>query len=139
MDTARADAFEPYGAPAGATPAVTQLAARGVASNPPHATACWTLPSHASMFTGLLPRAAGLARAPEGRPEGAGPVLRSHADRLLPEVMRRAGYATAESRTNLWISRASGFDAGFDEFAYVEGPRQWMMHGTDWRSRGHWL
>ena len=27
-----------------------------------HSAACWTLPSHAAMFTGLLPRAAGLAR-----------------------------------------------------------------------------
>lgn len=139
MDTARADAFEPHGAPAGSTPALAQLAVRGRVVDPPHATACWTLPSHASMFTGLLPRAAGLSRAPGGRPEGAGPILRGHANRLLPEVMRRAGYATGAVSTNLWISRASGFDTGFEDFVYVDGPRQWMMHGTDLRSRGHWL
>ena len=31
-----------------------------------YATAPWTVPSHASLFSGLLPRAAGLAEVPDG-------------------------------------------------------------------------
>ncbi|MDQ3320443.1 MAG: sulfatase-like hydrolase/transferase, partial [Actinomycetota bacterium] len=67
-DTARADAFEPYGAPAGSTPAVARLAEQGAAVENVFSTACWTLPSHASMFSGLLPRALGLGQAPGGTP-----------------------------------------------------------------------
>src|SRR5918994_7341764 len=88
LDTARADALEPYGAAAGTTPALAQLASSGHALPDVHATACWTMPSHASMFTGLLPRAAGLNRAPGEMPSGCRPVMESHADRSLPEVLR---------------------------------------------------
>ena len=105
LDTARADALEPYGAAPGTTPALAQLAASGRALPHVHATACWTMPSHASMFTGLLPRAAGLSRAPGERPSGCRPVLEAAADRLLPEVLRRAGYRTRGVSSNVWVSR----------------------------------
>src|SRR5437764_11736456 len=91
LDAARRDALEPYGAPAGSTPAIAQLARRGAALPDVYATGCWTVPSHASIFTGLLPRAAGLAQA--RRPLEAKPVLDAHRELLLPEVMRREGYA----------------------------------------------
>jgi arylsulfatase A-like enzyme len=137
LDTARADAIEPFGAAPGATPTLAQLAASGAATTP-FATACWTVPSHASMFTGLLPRAAGLARVPEGRPQGAASVLAGHRDRLLPEVMRRAGYATAAVSTNLWISEASGFATGFERFESVGPGRQGRLHEGDLRGRLAW-
>src|SRR3954454_9453041 len=127
FDTARADAFEPYGAPAGASPTVAQLADRGAAFEDVFSTACWTLPSHASMFTGLLPRSLGLGQAPGGTPQGAKPVLEEQRDRMLPEVFRRAGYATRAASANLWISPHSGFDIGFDEFASITSRRQAEM------------
>ena len=138
LDTARADALEPYGAPPGSTPTIADLAARGTALPEAFASACWTLPSHASMFTGLLPRAAGLARAPGGKPHGARPVLEGHRDRLLPEVLRRAGYRTAAVSSNLWITERSGFGTGFDEFIGVETGRQALLHRGDRRSRMRW-
>ena len=46
FDTARADALEPYGAGAGSSPAVAQLASSGIALHDVYATASWTLPSH---------------------------------------------------------------------------------------------
>jgi arylsulfatase A-like enzyme len=137
FDTARADALEPTGAPPGSTPAVSDLAARGGAAAP-RATACWTLPSHASMFTGLLPRAAGLVDAPGGRARGAAAVLAGHRDRLLPEVLRRAGYATGAVSTNLWVSRASGFATGFERFESIVPPRQAHLHREDLRGRTRW-
>jgi arylsulfatase A-like enzyme len=118
LDTARRDAVEPYGAPAGATPAITDLARRGAALPNAYATANWTIPSHASMFTGLLPRDVGLTRVPGGSPPGAKPVLAAFEDRFLPEVLRRAGYATKGLSTNLWVSQHSGFELGFDDFHY---------------------
>jgi arylsulfatase A-like enzyme len=139
LDTARRDAFEPFGAAPGSTPAVAQLAARGVVGEQAHSAACWTLPSHAAMFTGLLPRAAGLARAPARTPHSCRPVLESHRDRLLPEVFRRAGYATAGVSSNLWIGDTSGFDTGFDRWRSVDSGRQSGLHDPAPRARLRWL
>jgi arylsulfatase A-like enzyme len=138
LDTARADAFEPYGAATGASPAVADLARAGRALPDVRSTACWTVPSHASMFTGLLPRAAGLDRAPGGMPAGCRPIMEGHADRVLPEVLRRAGYRTRGVSTNLWITGGSGFATGFDDFRAVEATRQTEMVGTRLRSRAAW-
>lgn len=137
MDAARRDAFEPYGAVPGSTPAVAQLARRGVALDEVYATSCWTVPSHASMFTGLLPRAAGLSQVPS--PDFAKPVMRQHRERCLPEVMRRAGYVTGAASANLWVSRAAGFDVGFDDFAEAEGDRNAQIHLTSAKERLRWL
>ncbi len=123
LDTARRDAFEPYGAPAGSTPALAQLADAGVLAERAYATASWTLPSHASMFTGLLPRRIGLAQPPAGTPQSARPMLEQRSNRMLPVVLRSAGYATEGWSTNLWASHHAGFDIGFDRFTYVGGER----------------
>src|SRR4051812_49874402 len=112
LDAARRDALEPYGAPAGASPTVAQLARSGAALPEVYATACWTVPSHASMFTGLMPRAAGLARV--GSPEGAKPVVEAHRDRLVPEVLGRAGYATRGAEGQLRGVEARGGRIGLD-------------------------
>ena len=63
LDAARRDALEPYGASPGSSPTVADLAKGGRALPQVYATGSWTVPSHASIFTGLMPRAAGLARA----------------------------------------------------------------------------
>lgn len=137
LDAARRDALEPYGAAPGSTPAIAQLASRGTALPEVYSTACWTVPSHASLFTGLMPRAAGLARVTS--PAAARPVVESHRDRLLPEVLRRAGYETAGVSANLWVSRASGFDGGFDDFAEVDTGRHARFDATSTRDRARWL
>jgi len=138
-DTARADAFEPYGAPAGSTPAVTRLAEQGAAIENVFSTACWTLPSHASMFSGLLPRALGLGQAPGGTPHGARPVLEGLRERLLPEVLSQAGWDTRGVSTNLWVSPYSGLSTGFDEFELIHaGTRQEQVSREDVRGRAVW-
>lgn len=138
LDTARADALEPYGAPRGSTPAIADLARRGSAFEAMHAAASWTLPSHAAMFTGLLPRATGILEIPDGSPLAAKPTLEAHADRTLPQVLRRAGYATGAVSTNLWVTPESGFAPGFDEFRFVDTGRQGQLHRSDLRGRLRW-
>ena len=138
LDTARADALEPYGAAPGTTPALAQLASSGRAYPDVHSTACWTMPSHASMFTGLLPRAAGLNRAPGEMPTGCRPVLEAAADRLLPEVLRHAGYRTRGVSSNIWVAEASGFATGFDEWHDVTPNRAAQMVSTRLRPRARW-
>ena len=137
LDAARRDALEPYGAPAGSTPVIGDLASGGRALPEVYATACWTVPSHASMFTGLMPRAAGLARV--GSPQGAKPVVEAHRDRLVPEVLRRAGYATGGVSANLWVSEASGFSTGFDDFFEVHTGRHVRFDRWRLRDRARWV
>jgi arylsulfatase A-like enzyme len=136
LDTARRDAFEPYGAATGSSPAVAQLARAGTALELAFASSSWTVPSHASMLTGLLPRAWGIA---QGRtPPEFRPLMRAHLDRALPEVMRLGGYATAAVSTNLWISEQSGFDAGFEEFVLLNSGRQGRLDDVAVRGRLRW-
>jgi arylsulfatase A-like enzyme len=136
LDAARRDALEPYGAPAGASPAVAQLAASGTALPEVYATGCWTAPSHASIFTGLMPRAAGLARVPA--PSAAKAGMQPHRDRVLTEVLRREGYATAGASANLWVADG-GFDIGFDEFESVDSGRVAGIGRSGARERIKWL
>ena len=139
MDTARADALEPYGAKEGSSPAVAQLARSGAWAENAFATACWTLPSHASMFTGLMPRALGLGQAPGGSPAGAQPVLEAQEQRLLPAVLQNAGWDTRAVSTNLWVSPHSGFSTGFDRFELTHaGARQERVERSTTRGRLIW-
>lgn len=137
LDAARRDALEPYGAPGGSTPTIAQLARRGRALAEVYATACWTVPSHASIFTGLMPRAAGLSRVPS--PAAARPVVEAQRDRLLPAVLGRAGYSTAAVSANFWVSAASGLSEGFDEFVSVDTGRHAHHHAKGRRARLRWL
>lgn len=123
LDAARADHFEPYGAPAGSTPVIADLARRGRHVPLAYAAGSWTVPSHAALFSGLLPRAAGLSRAPGGTPQGCRPRLESLRGRLLAEVLRRNGYETRGLSTNAWLLPGGGFDIGFEHFELVDPSR----------------
>src|SRR3954453_959338 len=138
MDTARADAFEPYGAPRGSTPAAAQLASRGMHQQFAYAPASWTVPSHASMFTGLLPRDMGLGQAPGGSPLGVRPVIGAPRGRRLPERLRRAGWHTVGISANHWIAEHSGFATGFDEWHQVVSGRSNRFSADGWWSRARW-
>jgi arylsulfatase A-like enzyme len=138
LDTARADAFEPYGAPPGATPAFADLARRGVTLHDVRATASWTLPSHLSMFAGAMPRALGLADVAGISAPSARPIIESNRDRLIVELLHRAGYHTAGVSANAWITEFSGFATGFDRFADVRSGRQAKMSSDSRRARALW-
>ncbi len=137
MDTARADALEPYGAQPGSTPVLAQLASSGMAAPSAYAAASWTLPSHASMFTGLLPRATGIGLT-EASPADAHARMHVLADRVMPEVMRRAGYRTGGVTTNLWVSERTGFSVGFDDFVEINTGRQGKIREPSLRARAQW-
>jgi arylsulfatase A-like enzyme len=128
LDAARRDAVAPY-RPNAPTPTIADLARRGRAVPSAYATSSWTLPSHSSMFTGLLPQTIGLGQAPDNVPGGARAVLARHTERLLPQALGGAGYATHGFSANLWASAHSGFDIGFDSFAYEPGGRAERTRG----------
>ncbi len=71
------------------------------------APAPWTVPSHASLFTGLSPLDHGAVEE--------FPVLRRDLV-TLAERLREEGYYTVGLTANAWLSRSRGFDQGFDQY-----------------------
>lgn len=122
-DTARADAFQPYGSGT-STPTVADLAAQGQAHPYAVASSSWTLPSHVGLLLGLDHQVAGLIKARQQDRGAAREVLVANHDRYLPAVLRRNGYRTMGGSANPWIASRTGFDQGFDEFNEI-----WTTHG----------
>ncbi|WP_049921845.1 sulfatase [Halopiger djelfimassiliensis] len=87
------------------TPTLCRLAGEGTTFENAFATAPWTLPSHASLFTGLFPSEHGT--------HGDHTYLDDQL-RTLPEAFADAGYRTVGVSNNTWITEEFGFDRGFD-------------------------
>ena len=100
LDTARASAVDER-----TMPALTRLAEDGTAFDRAFATAPWTVPSHASLFSGTYPTEHGT--------HGDHLALRDHV-RTLAEAFADAGYDTVGVSNNTWITDEFGFDRGFD-------------------------
>jgi arylsulfatase A-like enzyme len=104
LDTVRADRLSQAGYPRATTPQLDKLASLGVSFDQARSTAPWTLPSHASLFTGRLPH--------ELRMWEARPLDRSYP--TLAEYLSKHGYATAgfvgnTYFCNSWYGLARGF------------------------------
>ncbi len=84
------------------------------------ANAPWTVPSHASLFTGLYPSEHGSHGVLDGgKLDVFGtPVFRPLSDAFitLPEIFNDNGYTTAAVISNFVIDRENGFDQGFNFF-----------------------
>ncbi len=103
VDSLRADHCSCYGYGANTTPVIDQIAREGILFKSAISAAGWTLPSHASMFTGLYPTEHGA--------DAAGCTL----DKQIPtlaSILNNAGYATAAFSDNP-IALAHGLDRGF--------------------------
>jgi arylsulfatase A-like enzyme/Flp pilus assembly protein TadD len=110
VDTLRADRLD-----AALTPNLARLAARGRQFRTTYAHAPLTLPSHASILTGLLPPAHG------ARGNGA---FRLDASKLtLAERLRTAGYRTGAFIGAFVLDSRFGLDQGFDHYDGVADER----------------
>jgi len=107
LDTTRADAVSAYGAPLGTTPATAALARSGLQYDRAYANANWTLPSHGTLFTGLLPKSHGL--------DAGKNVLRDVP--TLADTLGGAGYETVALVENVWLKKGCGLERGFDTYA----------------------
>jgi arylsulfatase A-like enzyme len=139
LDTARGDRVSHNGYSRLTTPHIDAIARDGVTYRRAHSVAPWTLPSHMSMFTGLLPSQHGATWSAFATPADASLadlVTRSFrvADpaHLLPERLRRTGYSTVGFSDNAWIARRTGFDAGFDHFYEMWQARRALTQGYNW-------
>ncbi|MBA3304070.1 MAG: sulfatase [Acidimicrobiia bacterium] len=105
MDSARAASVSCYGYGKDTTPSIDALAREGTLYAKAISNACWTLPSHTTMFTGLYPLNHGLTKSADALPAGF-PTLATR--------LKGAGYQTACFSNNAYISEATGLAQGFD-------------------------
>ncbi len=113
LDTTRADALSTYGNPLPVTPRIDQLASEGAVFERAFSTDFWTLPSHASLFTGLYPSDHGATSETNRLGEDAV---------TLAEVLADAGYATGGFVSNPWVGVERGFSQGFELFSETWRP-----------------
>jgi arylsulfatase A-like enzyme len=137
LDTVAAHRLSIYGYSRATTP---ELAAfldgndRAVLYPRAYAPSTWTLPSHASLFSGLRSSEHGIHRGSMYR-DGQLVSNELRASRTLAEVLRERGYRTAAFFANDWLRYVRGFERGFDVFVHVKGPGTLPMVGEEWRSR----
>jgi arylsulfatase A-like enzyme len=108
LDTTRADRLGCYGYSVGKTPTLDGLARQGVLFERAYAPAPLTLPSHATMLTGLYPPEHGLhnngqAALPKGLP-------------TLATELQAAGYETGAFVAAFVLDRKFGLQRGFDTY-----------------------
>lgn len=137
LDTQRADHLGAYGHPGGLSPTFDRLAEDGRLFSHCFAPASWTVPSHASLFTGLYPRSHGTHFAEH----------RWLDDRFdtLAEGLARAGYQTLGLVANHHVALAN-LAQGFDRYEplgmprrlrlrrllqFVGGPARWIDEGSE--------
>jgi arylsulfatase A-like enzyme len=107
LDTVRADHLSLHGYHRRTSPALERLAKQGVRFDEARATAPWTLPSHASIFTGRLPHELGAQWLTPMR----------HSFPTLAEFLGAHGYATAGFAANeLYCSYDTGLSRGFTHY-----------------------
>jgi arylsulfatase A-like enzyme len=107
LDTVRTDRLSLYGYQRATSPTLERLAARGVRFDAARATAPWTLPSHASFFTGRLPHELGI--------KWVTPMGGAYA--TLAEYLGAHGYATAGFVANTYLcSYETGLARGFTHY-----------------------
>ena len=107
IDTLRADHLGIYGYQKEISPNIDSLAREGVVFKNAFAQSSWTLPSHASMFTGRYPQQIGVEIFSDRLPENS----------TITEVLRKANYKTAAFTSGTFVNSDHGFSQGFSEFA----------------------
>ena len=112
IDTLRADHLGCYGARA-KTPTIDGLAAEGVLFERAVSHVPLTLPSHASLLTGIYPIAHGI------RDNGAFRLVPAH--RTLASLFHDRGYRTGAFVASFPLDSRFGLDQGFDVYDDVNG------------------
>ncbi len=110
IDTLRADHLGAWGYERDTSPFMDQLAASGTRFASTWAAAPWTLPSHATMLSGLLPPNHGAIE--DHLQVGKSPMVQ--------EAFAQSGYGTAGIVSTLFVSKRYGFDRGFGHFEDFE-------------------
>jgi len=109
IDTLRSDRLPAYGHAQGRTPAIDRLAKDGVLFERAFAHVPLTLPSHSSLFTGLLP-------PDHSARDNVGFSLPPDRGVTLAERLARAGYATGGAASSFVLRAGTGIGRGFERW-----------------------
>ena len=120
IDTLRADALSFYNKQAYQTPNIDDLACESVVFRNAFSCSPWTLPSVASIMTGL-PVAVHLAKDYNSKLPDAFPTL--------AEFMREAGYLTCGIGKNRFLTRKFGMSQGFMEYEFYSRNKRAVFLG----------
>lgn len=123
LDTHRADRLGCYGNDRGLTPNLDQFAAQGTLFEQAISPAQWTIPSHASMFSGLYPTAHQVTQASQSLPANT-----PH----LVDVLQQVGYQTIGFCNNPLVGILNnGFKRGFQTFYNYGGAFPSLPHRSN--------
>ncbi|MEW6745943.1 MAG: sulfatase-like hydrolase/transferase [Planctomycetota bacterium] len=110
LDTVRADHLSAVGYDRPTSPHLDRLAAEGCLFTRAFVPSPWTLPTHASLFTGLMPSEHGCHWEHRF-------LVESH--ETLAERLRARGYETGGFSANINVSHFFNLDQGFDTFVEI--------------------
>lgn len=110
LDTVRAEST--YVGDEGTTPRMEQLAAAGASFKRAIAPAPWTLPSHASMYTGRYPTEHGATHQHK---------YLDNEHTTLPEQLAAADVRTGLFTANMFLTESFNMARGFDEVSFIRG------------------
>ncbi len=116
MDTARHDRLSCYGYHRDTTPNIDKIGKEGVVYENAISAAIWTLPSHASIFTGMYLSKHGVT--------GEHKYLDDRFD-TIAEVLKSQGYRTAAFSNNPYVAKWSNLTQGFDMFWQLKRSKNW--------------
>ncbi|MGZ8788651.1 MAG: sulfatase-like hydrolase/transferase, partial [Thermoanaerobaculia bacterium] len=108
IDTLRSDRLPAYGYTGVSTPHLDALRKDSILYQRAYSHCPLTLPSHTSMLTGLLPSEHGVRDNTGYRIDAK--------TQLLPELLKKNGYATAGAISAFVLRRESGISRGFDHY-----------------------
>ncbi len=111
LDTVRADHLSVYGYRRDTTPYLRHLSGQSVLYTRAKAPAPWTVPSHASLFTGLWP-------AEHQAQWGRIVLLADHL--TLAEMLAEHGFHTVGLSSNIFVDAQFGLEQGFEEFRFFD-------------------
>jgi arylsulfatase A-like enzyme len=114
LDSVRRDHLSCYGHSRPTTPSIDRLAEEGVRFDAAYATSCWTVPSHASLFTGLLPS----AHRADLDTQQLDPAIPT-----LAGLLTARGYRTASISCNGFVAPYTNLTQGFQLAVDVHGSK----------------
>lgn len=120
VDTLRSDRLPMYGYGEVETPALDALRADSILFEHAYAHVPMTLPSHASLLSGLLPPGHGVR-------DNLGYRLEAESHPWLPRVLADAGYRTGAGVSSFVLRAATGMAAGFELYEDRILQRSWEI------------
>ena len=117
VDTVRADRMSVYGYHRPTTPQLEKFIARNdntIVYPLAFANSNWSLPSHASLLTGLLPHEHGTHSRSSLSAKDGWERFGLNAEQTLAELLRNANYRNGAIVANMTIRRSPGLRRGFD-------------------------